>query len=111
MSTSSAEPLSAGELTQKTMLNDLLQQRGLLVGGAVAVGVLWLFSRRKPPEEQAARRLVRDWRHVDDADDARNLVGSNLMLVLRPAMLTLLDALEGRVHYGFRRLERQIKHF
>jgi hypothetical protein len=111
MTTSSAEPLSASQFTQRSMMGDLLQQRGLLIGAAAAVGALWLFSRRKPPEEEAARRLVRDWKHVDDADDARDLIGSNLMPILRPALLTLLDAIEDQVHYGFRQLERQVKHF
>ncbi|MBV9175195.1 MAG: hypothetical protein JOZ81_34500 [Chloroflexi bacterium] len=110
MTTSSSETVSTNQLTQRTMVSDLLQQRGLLVGAAVAVGALWLFSRRKPPEEEAARRLVRDWRHVDDADDARSLLGSNLLPVLRPALLTLMDAVEDQIHVGFRQLERRLKH-
>jgi hypothetical protein len=108
--TSPAESLSASQFTQHTMMDDLLQQRGLLIGAGVAVGALWLLSRRKPPEEEAARRLVRDWRHVDDADDARDVLGSNLGPILRPALLTLLDALENQVDYGFRQLERRIRH-
>ena len=108
--TSAGEGFSASDLTQRTMLEDLVQQRAVLIGAAVVVVALWLFSRRKPPEEEAARRLVRNWRRVDDADDARDLLGSNLGPILRPALLTLLDAVENQVEDGFRRLERQIRH-
>lgn len=91
------------------MIEDLLQQRGLLIGAAAAVAGLWLVTRRKAPEEEAARRLVREWRHVDDADDARDLLGSNIPTIVRPALITLLEAVEDQVHLGFRRLEREIR--
>jgi hypothetical protein len=61
-------------------------------------------------EQQAARRLVRDWRKVDDADDARDLLGSNMPVILRPALLAILEVIEDQVEHGFRRLERQIQH-
>jgi len=53
---------------------------------------------------------VRDWRHVDDADDARDLVGSNLPVIFRPALLAILDVVQDQVHNGFRQIERQIEH-
>ena len=106
----SSDPLTASELTQKTMLDDLLQQRTLLIGAAVAViAFLFIRTRGQAPEEQAARRLVRDWRHVDDADDARDLLGSNVPTIVRPALLALVAAIEDQVHLGFRRLEREIR--
>jgi hypothetical protein len=91
------------------MLGDLSQQKWLLIGAGCFVGavVLWA-SRRKAPEEEAARRLVRDWRNVDDADDARELLGSNVPTVFKPAMLAALEEIEDQVHKGFRRAEREI---
>jgi hypothetical protein len=93
------------------MLNDLLEQRGLLIGAGIALVVLLLFMRRSggSDEQEAARRLVRDWRHVDDADDARELLGSNLPVVVRPALLAVLEVIEDQVHRAFGRLERQIQ--
>ena len=70
-----SESLTSTEFTQRTMLNDLMQQRGLLIGVGVGVGLLLLFLlRREPDEKEAARRLVRDWRNVDDVDDARDVL-------------------------------------
>jgi hypothetical protein len=110
-SSSNTEQLTASELTQNTMFSDLTQQRGLLIGAGVALAALFLFSRRqRPPEAQAARRLVRDWRKVDDAEDARDLLGSNLLTIARPALLLILEEVENQVHHGFRQAERQIKH-
>ena len=106
--TSSTEHLTASEWTQQNMLSDLMQQKWLLVGLGVAVGVVWLMSRRSAPEEKAARHLVRDWRHVDDADDARDLLTDNVPTILRPALLTALEELERQVSRWFRQLEREI---
>ena len=36
------------------------------------------FLSDTAPEEKAARRLVRDIRRVDDADDVHNLLGENV---------------------------------
>jgi hypothetical protein len=93
------------------MLNDLLEQRGLLIGAGIALFALLLFMRRSggSDEEEAARRLVREWRHVDDADDARELLGSNVPVIMRPALLAVLEVIEDQVHQGFRRLERQVQ--
>src|SRR5947209_2106624 len=100
---------TASEWTQQTMMSDLMQQKGLLVGlGAVLVTLLLLRGRSRP-EEKAARRLVRDWRHVDDRDDVRDLLGENLPTVVRPALLTALAEIERQVHRGFRRLEHEIR--
>jgi len=90
------------------MMGDLMQQKWLVVGLGCAAGAVWLWSRRKAPEEQAARRLVRDWRHVDDAEDVRDLLGSNLPTILRPALLSALEEVEGLTHQWFRRVERDI---
>lgn len=101
---------TASEWTQQSMLGDLSQQKWLIVGAACFVGavVLWA-SRRKAPQEEAARRLVRDWRHVDDAEDVRDLLGSNVPRVFKPAMLTALEEIEDLVHKWFRQAEREIK--
>jgi hypothetical protein len=91
------------------MVNDLMQQKWLLIGLGGVVGVIWLMSRRPAPEEQAARHLVRDWQHVDDVDDARELLTENLPTVLRPALLTALVEIEDQVHQLFRRVEHDIQ--
>jgi hypothetical protein len=92
------------------MLSDVMQQKGLLIGAGVALGVLWLLLRRRAaPEEKAARRLVRDWRKVDDAGDVRDLLGSNLPTIVRPALLIALHEIERQVHKGFQSLERDIE--
>jgi hypothetical protein len=91
------------------MMNDLMHQKWLLIGLGGLIGLAWLISRRSAPEEEAARRLVRDWRHVDDADDARDLLGSNVPTVLRPAILAALEEIEDQVHQMFRRAEREIE--
>jgi hypothetical protein len=110
-SSTSYEPLTASQFTQTTMWSDLLAQRGLLIGAAVGlVGLVWWLRRSSASdEEEAARRLVRDWRHVDDADDARDLVGSNLPVIFRPALLAILEVVQDQVHQGFRQLERQVE--
>ncbi len=103
------QPLTHTELTQRTMLDDLRQQPLLLAGAAVGFVALVLFlTRRKPSRERAARQLVREWRDVDDADDARDVLGSNLPVILRPAAAVLLDEAEHVVHRWFRQLERAI---
>ena len=90
------------------MFSDLMQQKGLLIGAGVVIGFLWLMSRRSAPEEKAARRLVRDWRHVDDAEDVRDLLGDNIPTIVRPALLTALEEIERITHRWFRQLEREI---
>jgi hypothetical protein len=105
---SGSEQLTPSEWTQRSMFNDLMQQKWLLIGAGCFIGALWLWSRRKAPDEQAARRLVRDWRHVDDPDDVRDLLGSNLPPILRPALLAALGEIEEAVHLWFRRAEREI---
>jgi hypothetical protein len=104
-----SERMSSSELTQQTMLSDLLQQRWLIALG-VGFGIFMLWRMRSTPEpERAARRLVRDLRHVDDVEDARDLIGSNLPPIMRPAMLLILEEIERQVEQGFRRLERTIE--
>src|SRR6478736_10202148 len=106
---STSEDYSASEWTQRSLLNDLLQQKWLIAGAAVFIGALWLFTRRSAPQEQAARRLVRDWRNVDDPNDVRELLGDNLPPILRPALLSALEEMENIVHRWFRQLEREIQ--
>ena len=106
---SNASPeYTSSEWTQQTMLNDLMQQKWLIIGVGCFLGALWLLSRRSAPEQQAARRLVRDWRHVDDVDDARDLLGDNVPTILKPALLSALEEIENQVHLRFRHLEREI---
>ena len=105
---SSDQGYSASEWTQQGMLGDVMQQKWLWVGVGGFLVAVWFLSRRRAPEEQAARRLVRDWRHVDDPDDLRDLLGSNVPTILRPALLTALEELEDQVHEWFRRAEREI---
>jgi hypothetical protein len=99
---------TASEWTQQSMFGDLSQQKWLIVGAACFVGALWLWSRRKAPEEKAAQRLVRDWRHVDDVDDARDLLGSNVPTIFKPVLLTALGEIEDVVNEWFRRAEKEI---
>ena len=108
-STSPGQTYTASEWTQQTMFNDLMQQKWLVIGAAGLVGFVWLMSRRSSPEEQAARHLVRDWRHVDDPDDARELLGSNVPTIFRPVLLTILEELEDLTQQWFRRAEREIE--
>ena len=73
--TATTHDYAASEWTQQNMLSDVLQQKGLIIGvGVVLVGI-FLLRKRSAPEEKAARRLVRDWRHVDDPSDVRHLLG------------------------------------
>jgi hypothetical protein len=76
----------------------------------VVTCAFFLFRPRSAPEEQAARRLVRDIRHVDDADDVRDLLGENLPTIVRPALLMALNEIERQVQRGFRTLEHEIEH-
>ena len=108
-STSSYDRYTASEWTQQNMLSDLMQQKGLLIGAGVALAVILLMRRRAAPEEKAARRLVRDLRHVDDPHDARDLITGNVPTILRPALLTALEEIETQVHQLFRRLEHDIE--
>jgi hypothetical protein len=109
-SSSSSDNFTPSELTQQTMLSDLMQQKGLLIGLGVVIGAVLLFRPRSAPEEKAARRLVRDIRRVDHADDVRSLLGDNLPTIARPALLTALNEIERQVHKGFRMLEKEIEH-
>jgi hypothetical protein len=96
--------------TKQTMFSDLMQQKWLLIGAGCMLGIVVLFMGRRPaPEEEAARRLVRDWRKVDDADDVRDLLGSNVPAIVRPALLLVLHEIERQVHKGFESLERDIE--
>jgi hypothetical protein len=105
-----SERLTSTEYTQQTMLSDLMQQRWLIALG-IGIGILVLMRLRRAPEpQQAARRLVRDWRYVDDVEDARELLGSNLPPIMKPALLLALREIERQVNYGLRRLEREIEH-
>lgn len=107
---SSSDHYTPTEWTQHTMLSDVMQQKGLLIGAGVMLGVFLLFLRRRPaPEEKAARRLVRNWRKVDDAGDVRDLLGSNVPTIVRPALLMALHEIERQVHKGFASLERDIE--
>jgi hypothetical protein len=108
-STSASDNPRASERTQQTMLQDLMQQKGLLIGMGLAIGAFLLFSRRKAPEEKAARRLVRDWRRVDDPGDVRDLLGENVPTIVRPALLAVLGEVERQIHKGFRQLEKEIE--
>jgi hypothetical protein len=108
-SSTSANGLTASEWTQHSMLSDLMQQKALLIGIGAAIGLFLLLSRRSAPEEKAARRLVRDWRHVDDSDDVRNLLGENVPTIVRPVLLTILNEVERQVHRAFHSLEREIQ--
>jgi hypothetical protein len=108
-STTSADTYTASEWTQQNMLTDLLQQKGLIIGAGVIVGLFLLLRGRQRPEQKAARNLVREWRHVDDPSDVRDLLGENLPPIFRPALLMVLGEVQRQVKLGFRRLERQIE--
>jgi hypothetical protein len=108
MSTTS-ERFPATDWTQQTVLSEVMQQKSLLIGLGLAAAAFFAFSRRSAPQEKAARRLVRDMRHVDDAGDVRDLLGSNLPTIVRPVLLLALEELERQVHKGFLRLEREIE--
>jgi hypothetical protein len=107
-SSTSSDNVTPTEWTQQNMLSDMMQQKGLLAGLGVVVLGFWLLRRRSRPEEKAARRLVRDWRKVDDATDVRDLLGDNLPTIVRPALLIALGEIEKQVQLGFRKLEREI---
>ena len=105
----SSGSLSSSEWTQQNMMNDLLQQKGFLMAAGIGLGALLLvLTRRSKPQESAARRLVRDWRRIDDVEDARDLLGQNIPVILRPALMAALEEIEDQVHHLFRRLEREI---
>ena len=108
--TSDSDRLTSSEFTQQTMWSDLTQQRWL-IGLGLGLGTLFMFKmlRHEADQEQAARRLVRDWRKVDDVDDARDLLGENIPAILRPVLLLTLEEIERQVRKGFRRLEHQIQ--
>jgi hypothetical protein len=107
----SSDHFTPTEWTRQTMFSDLMRQKGLLLGAGVMVGlcVVFMLARRPAPQEKAARRLVRDWHKVDDAADVRDLLGSNLPPIVRPALLMLLHEIERQVHKGFESVERDIE--
>lgn len=108
---SGTDDFTASEWTQRSVLGDLLQQKGLLIGAGAAIAVFFLIrGRGSKPEEKAARNLVREWRHVDEPSDVRDLLGENLPPIVRPALLMALEEIERQAHMAFRRLERQIEH-
>jgi len=90
------------------MFGDLMQQKWLFMVAAGVLALVWLMSRRSDAQEKAARRLVRDLRHVDDADDVRDALGGNVPVILRPVLLTALSQVEDYVHHWFRRVERDL---
>ena len=106
---SERDRLTSTEFTQQTMFSDLSQQRWL-IGAGIGLGAFALIKMLQRPQDQekAARRLVRDWRKVDDVGDARDLLGTNVPVILRPILLTILEEVERQVQHGFRRLERNI---
>jgi hypothetical protein len=106
-----SDHFTPSEWTKETMFSDMTQQKGLLIGAGIMAGlfVLFIMGRRQAPQEEAARRLVRDWRKVDDADGVRNLLGSNLPTVVRPVLLLVLQEIERQVQRGFESLEREIE--
>jgi hypothetical protein len=107
---SPSDNYTSTQWTETNMLTDLMQQKGLLLGlGALVVGFLLFKSRSGRPDEKAARRLVRDMRHVDDPDDVRGLLGDNLPAIVRPALLIALAEIERQVHHGFDKLERDLQ--
>ena len=107
--TPGSESMTSSDFTQRTMLSDVTQQPWLIALG-IGMGILLLTRLRRPPaQEQAARRLVRELRHVDDVGDARDVLGSNVPTIIQPALLTILEELERLVQRGFRNLERSIQ--
>ena len=110
-SSSSSDHFTPTEWTQRTMLSDVMQQKGLLIGGGVGVLLfLFLLTRRGPaPEQRAARRLVRDWRKVGNAADVVDLLGANLPAIIRPVLIMALHELERQLRKGFQSLERDIE--
>jgi hypothetical protein len=104
-----SERLTSTEFTQRTMLSDLTQQPWLIaLGIGLAIFVL-ARMRGAPDQEKAARRLVRDWQNVDDVDDARDLLGSNLAIIMRPALLLVLEEAQRQARRAFRNLEKSIE--
>jgi hypothetical protein len=92
------------------MMSDVMHQKGWLIGLGAVICAFLLFRPRAAPAEKAARRLVRDIRHVDHAEDVPELLGENLPTIVRPALLMALNEIERLVHRGFRTLEREIEH-
>jgi hypothetical protein len=109
-SSNSNDRFPATEWTQQSLMSDTTQQKGLLLGLGALLFAIFLFSRRSAaPEAKAARRLVRDMRHVDDAGDVRDLLGSNLPTIIRPVLLLALGEAERQVQRGFDKLEHEIE--
>lgn len=101
--------MTADEWTQQTMLSDLRQQPMLLAGAGLALLAIVLYwTRRRPSQKSAARHLVRDWRGVDDVDDARDLLSANIPVILRPALMVVLEQVEDQVDHWFHQVERAI---
>jgi hypothetical protein len=107
--TPGSESMTSSEFTQRTMLSALTQRPWLIALG-IGMGIFLLTRLRRPPaQERAARRLVRDLRHVDDVGYARDVLGSNVPIIIQPALLAILEELERLVHRGLRNLERSIR--
>jgi hypothetical protein len=101
---------SSSEWTQQSMMADLMQQKALWIAlGALFLIFLFLRRRSAKPEEQAARQLVRDFRHLGEPDDIRDALGDNLPVIVRPALLIALAEIQQQVHRGFRNAERAIE--
>jgi hypothetical protein len=108
-STPASEHLTSSEFTQRTMLSDMTQQRWLIGVGIGIVVLLMMRMRQAPEQERAARRLVRDLRNIDDIGSARDLFGSEVPTILRPALLLVFEEIERQTHRFFRNLERSIE--
>jgi hypothetical protein len=105
----SSDRFAPTEWSQQSVVTGVMSQKGLLIGVGVALAALFVFLRRPASQEKAARQLVRDIRHVDDAGDIRDLLGSTLPPIVRPVLLLALEELERQVHRGFLTLEHQIE--
>jgi hypothetical protein len=108
-SSSASDNFTATEWTETNMLTDLMQQKAVLIGLGALVLAFLFFRSRSRPEEKAARRLVRDIRHVDDPEDVRDLLGDNLPVIVRPALLAALAEIERQVHRGFDKIEHDLE--
>jgi len=103
-----SDHLTASEWTQQNMLSDVMQQKMVLIGAGCFIGALFLLSRRVRARRTGGAPLIRDFRHVDDAADVRDLLGENVPTILKPVLLSAVEELERQVARWFRQLEREI---